>query len=265
MFEWLDPVNQADLHDEATRRHAPGTGNWFFNGEVYRDWKSRASSVIWICANAGVGKTVLFSSVIRSIESDSMNSLSSSMLAYFYCSYRKDFQHNLSHILRTLIAQLCPPDFIPGALQTLFEKHSSKFPPSIPSQIELQSTLRDIMLSLTAGTPCGKIRKSNIFVLLDALDELSIVDRHQVTEFLVLLASYGIEELHILVTSRELSEISSSLTGWGSPVLMDKKGVVEDIRLFVNRTVEQHPRLSQQKPAVKEQIKSKLVNDSNPL
>ena len=266
MFDWLAPIDQSQIHAAALRRHEPETGKWFLDGEPFRDWRLNHSTSMWICDNAGIGKTVLFSSAVSRIEQESKSSILGSSLAYFYCSYRKGAQHDLSPILRTLIAQLCPPDAIPGPLQALYEKHISKFPPGVPSESELQTSLLEIIHSLReVASVDDKAQERDVFVLLDALDELTDADRGPVIKFLEWLSSHGVPKLHMLVTSRDLSGIRAGLKSWGTPMLMDKKGVAEDIRLFVDGAIQQDSELSRQRVAIKDQIKERLVDESNPL
>jgi hypothetical protein len=47
-MDWLNPINQADIHAAAFRKHEPGTGEWFLEGEIFRNWKRDAGTSLWL-------------------------------------------------------------------------------------------------------------------------------------------------------------------------------------------------------------------------
>jgi hypothetical protein len=104
----------------------------------------------------------------------------------------------------------------------------------------------------------------NIFVLVDALDELPLgTSRDDIIGFLDALASYRIPHLHILATGRNESDIRSGLKSWDTPLSIDKIKVIEDMRLFVAREMEKDLDLSSKPAATKELIVRRLVDEGN--
>jgi hypothetical protein len=138
----------------------------------------------------GCGKTVLFSSIVKRIEDRERLETTGGLSAYFYCLYRKGAQHELAPILKSFLAQQCPEQYIPSPIQTLYERHNSKFPPGIPSDVELKETLLATIQELRTSNPVSTKHDRNIFILIDALDELPLgTSRDQIIRFLDELAS----------------------------------------------------------------------------
>jgi hypothetical protein len=184
--------------------------------------------------------------------------------AYFYCLYRKGAQHDLAPILQSFIAQLCPSDHMPRALQSLFDRHNSKFPPGIPSDNELKETFLAMVRELRTFNREFTTSDRNIFILIDALDELPLgTSRDEIIGFLDDLASYRIPHLHILATGRDESDISLGLKSWDPPLLIDKSKVIEDVRLFVTREMENNLQLCSKPTATKAEIVRRLVDEGN--
>jgi hypothetical protein len=220
---------------------------------------------------AGCGKTVLFSSIVNFIYNTQQSLALANSSAFFYCLYRKGAQHDLSLILRTLIAQFCPQDHIPSPLQKLFERHRKKFPPGLASDDELKETLLAILRN--SGSDSRAIPKSadwqdtrakDKFILIDALDELPLgSSRDHIIGYLNELASMHLPNLHILATSRNESDISDGLHSWDPPLIIDRGKVAQDIKLYVTNEIRKDYELSKQKDTIKQLIMRRLVDDGN--
>jgi hypothetical protein len=167
-------------------------------------------------------------------------------------------------MLQSFIAQLCPFNHIPAALQSLYDRHNSKFPPGIPSDDELKETFLAMVYEIPAFNRESGGSDRNIFILVDALDELPLgTSRDDIIGFLDKLASYRIPHLHVLATGRDESDIRSGLKTWDPPLSIDKSKVIEDMRLFVVREIEKDLDLSSKPAAAKELIIRRLVDEGN--
>jgi hypothetical protein len=184
--------------------------------------------------------------------------------AYFYCLYRKGAQHDLAPILQSFIAQLCPSNHIPAKLQSLYERNNSKYPPGIPSDDELKETFLAMIHELGAITEATTTGNRDIFILIDALDELPLgTSRDEIIQFLDKLASCRIPHLHVLATSRDESDIRLGLKSWNIPLRIDKSKVIEDMRLFVTREMEKDLDLASKSASTKGEIVRRLVDEGN--
>jgi ankyrin repeat domain-containing protein 50 len=202
---------------------------------------------------------------VKRIEDASLSQPGQHSLAYFYCLYRKGAQHTLAAILQSFIAQLCPRTRVPAALRELYELHNKKFPPGVPSDSELKETLLAIIQNSTSlDGPPGE--HSKIYFLIDALDEWPVgSERDELLSYFAELASYAISHLHILMTSRDESDIRGvlvELRSWEN-LSINRDRVSADMELYVANEVEKHPRLSQKSPEIKSQIMQRLVAEGN--
>jgi hypothetical protein len=114
----------------------------------------------------------------------------------------------------------------------------------------------------TSGSTNG-FNAKNTYLVVDALDEIPIIEREEVLEFLQTLANLKLRRLHILVTSRTEPLIVEALALHWVPVVMDAATVNQDIRIYVSRTIEKHKKLRRQTPATKELIRQRLVEGGN--
>ncbi|KAH7357189.1 hypothetical protein BKA65DRAFT_222136 [Rhexocercosporidium sp. MPI-PUGE-AT-0058] len=268
VMEWLNPTDQSEIHEAALRRHEAGTGQWFLGSDTFQCWREDKGTSLWLCGEVGCGKTVLFSSIVQSIQGAQQALGFSSNFAYFYCLYRKDTQHDLAPILRTFIAQMCPRGQIPEPLKTLYDHHNSKFPPGLPSIDQLKNTLLALI-----GTPEEILKTSPKednrqieakYLHIDALDELPLgSSRDHVIAYLDELAAMHIPNLHILATSRNESDIRAGLHSWEMTLVIDKKNVAEDMRLYVKSEISKDLEMSRQKDAIKDLIMRRLVDEGN--
>lgn len=79
----------------------------------------------------------------------------------------------------------------------------------------------------------------NVYLIFDALEECP--DRHELLKLLELIHDWGIDTLHVLVTSRTERDIEKGLTRLVShEVPMDESLVDGDIRLHVTETLDRH-------------------------
>jgi len=109
-----------------------------------------------------------------------------------------------------------------------------------------------------------KLHERNMFILIDALDELPLgTSRNQIIAFLDELASRHISHLHILATGRPESDISLGLKSWDPPLLIDKSKVIEDMRLFVTSEMENDVELASKPVSTKEKIIHRLVDEGD--
>ncbi|KAH9009362.1 hypothetical protein EDB83DRAFT_462122 [Lactarius deliciosus] len=63
---WLSPADPSTNHNIARKAQHKGTAMWFFQGNIFIEWKS-TGSLLWIHGKSGSGKSVICSSVIQDI------------------------------------------------------------------------------------------------------------------------------------------------------------------------------------------------------
>jgi hypothetical protein len=121
-----------------------------------------------------------------------------------------------------------------------------------------------MLLELNSSSSVSKIRdQPTFYLLIDALDEIpSNEDKKEIFAFLDSLFTSRNPSLHLLATSRDHHDIASGLASW-SKYAIDGDIVVEDIRLFVNNTLQSASGLSSQKETLKDEILKRLVDNGN--
>ncbi|KAH7371808.1 hypothetical protein BKA64DRAFT_715299 [Cadophora sp. MPI-SDFR-AT-0126] len=157
---------------------------------------------------------------------------------------------------------------MPSSLKKLYDHHNSKFPPSVPSDDELKNTLLALIDEpMQVLSPPSKDRRLHLepkYLLIDALDELPLgSNRDHIIKYLDELAAMCTPNLHILATSRNESDIRAGLQSWQTTLVIDKKKVAEDMRLYVTSEINKHEEMFRQKDAIKHLILRRLVEEGN--
>jgi hypothetical protein len=46
--KWLSPPDPSTNHNIARKAHHKGTASWFFQGSIFKQWKSSSESLLWV-------------------------------------------------------------------------------------------------------------------------------------------------------------------------------------------------------------------------
>jgi len=122
---------------------------------------------------------------------------------------------------------------------------------------DLYDVLHQVLISKCQP---GRGENSHVYLLIDALDELSNEDEQKkgVLEFLRDLARSKLTGLSLLVSSRNHDSLVGYLTEFDR-VGMDYHAIDGDIARFVPQAIENEPRLKQQSAEIKKGIVDRLV------
>ncbi|KAJ7715406.1 hypothetical protein B0H16DRAFT_1805602, partial [Mycena metata] len=237
--KWLQPAEVARSQGEAAENLHENTGLWVFERPEYRDWIYRPSSLLWLHGISGCGKTILSSSIIKTLRQRG------EPLAYFYFDTNTSKQLTVSHLLCSLIDQLSVQTSSPDmTLATL--RRSYKGARDLPdSQTLISKALIPILIELT---------ESAIYIVIDALDECS--ERDKLLKSIAEITDAQLSGVHLLLTSRSdvprlKGAISVSIQGWVDP----------DIKLYITDTLDEAD-FAGWHPDRKKQIKVELLRQS---
>jgi len=153
------------------------------------------------------------------------------------------------------------PEIFSG-LRDLYEENTKTWPPSSPST----SSLQELLISGLKSRCSNEKTTRNVFLIIDALDEIPKGSRrNEVIKFLKDLAASSIPFLHVLVTSRPKSDITSRLSGTKASWIVlnvDKAAIRADIGIYVNNILETdfEPPLPDD---TKEKIRERLAKDQD--
>ena len=191
-IEILKRLNKSPYRDRKDRNpeRIPGTCEWFVAHELFRDWhESKSSTMLWVSADPGCGKSVLVKYLVDSI----LTTAESRTTCYFF--FKDDFEDQ-----RSVVSALC------CILHQLLKQKRILFSDNILEQFEVEgekltssfSELWAILLSAANDKNAGEI-----ICLLDAIDECEDRGRSQLAQALCKL--YGTKNnfnLKFLLTSR---------------------------------------------------------------
>lgn len=200
---------------------------WLLESNEYTTWSTGASTppLIWLYGIPGCGKTILSSTVIENILQYCSGDPGKAV-AYYYFDFKDPEKQLPEAMIKSLISQLSQQCIrIHPQLETLYKSCNS-------SAQQLAFNIDKLVGIL--GALCEDIPA--VYVVLDALDECT--DRDTLTDILETIASWRLESLRMLVTSRKVRDIEETLstiinadTNYFIP--LERTIVDEDIRKYV--------------------------------
>jgi hypothetical protein len=243
--DWLRAPDVSVNHNAARTKRHPGTGMWFIQGPHFSRWITQPSAFLWLHGFAGCGKTVLCSTAVEHAYRQRGRE-SHVGVACFYFTFNDESKRDESAMLRALLLQLAD-QLADGhsVLQHLHDVYRSGPPPPL--------TLRDYLRQL--------IKKfDHVYLLIDALDESPRYDqRDSVLESIAALREGVPTGLHLLVTSRNESDIRDALGTAIEEVKLKTAGIDDDIGKFVAQKLETDPILRKKWHGDREKIREALT------
>ncbi|KAJ7440876.1 hypothetical protein FB451DRAFT_124089, partial [Mycena latifolia] len=238
--EWLQPANVAISDRDAANRRHPETGKWLLERAEFTEWMRTPHSLLWIHGISGSGKTVLSSTIIKTLRSRRET------LVFFYFDTNNSGQRTVTQLLCTLVmhlsAQADSPD---NTLRDLWESHAKG--QQLPGDSALISdALIPILVQFTRP----------VYIVLDALDECS--ERHKLLESLIKILDAAPSNLHLLLTSRPEVPHGSKLIQ--RAVSLSLEGCVDqDIKSYITEKLSEDVEWTDEQ---KDQIRVGLVERS---
>lgn len=223
IYHWLQAPDPSTNYNRARRTRQDDTGLWFLNG-AFNDWTKRAQ-IMWLYGKAGCGKTVLSSTIVTAV--DQICRSEGMAMAYFYFDFNDTDKQKSDKMICSIIKQLvsqCTKKCI--KLESLFSTCNDGV--RQPNPDDLMSILEDVLKAF-----------DKTYIMLDALDECS--DRQALFEKIEEIQSWQLSQLHMLFTSRGLTDIEEaleSMTDIESRISIQNAAVDADIELYVNRMLQ---------------------------
>ncbi|KFY29437.1 hypothetical protein V491_00029, partial [Pseudogymnoascus sp. VKM F-3775] len=200
----------------------------------------------------GCGKTILSSTVTQDILLYCAND-PGKVVAYFYFDFTDIDKQNPELMVRSLISQLSEQCItMPLALEALYlSSDKGNRQPSLDALMNvLQQMLQEFLHS---------------YLILDALDECA--DRPELLSILEQIAGWQLKELRVLVTSRQLGDIKSSLEDIVNRehiIRLQSQLVDKDIQAYVRQrlSVDKGLKKWQKNAEIKREIETTLMEGS---
>ncbi|QYT03021.1 hypothetical protein H0G86_009997 [Trichoderma simmonsii] len=216
-----------------------GTCDWFVSHEHFRTWsESSSSSMLWVSADPGCGKSVLMRHLVDSVVQTTV----SRTVCYFF--FKDDFpdQKNVASALCCILRQIFiqKPSLLSEAILKRFNTGGETFNASFS---ELWQTFLQVVEDENAG---------EIVCLLDAIDECEDQSDQGRSQLLkALCALYGTKRsfnIKFLITSRPYVEIHRGLQPLdipGLPVIHlsgesedEMKKISQEINVYIGARVQ---------------------------
>ncbi|KAH8817560.1 hypothetical protein DL96DRAFT_1820352 [Flagelloscypha sp. PMI_526] len=186
---WLQPIHQTSKLDANIRTRSGATCQWLLKNGTFMKWMEKKCGLFWFRGLMGTGKTVMSSFVI-----ETLLARGDSYVAFFYFEFTNPTTLSEEAILRSLVCQLAGAS--PAVVRTLYQKHNNGgLQPQLSS---LQDTLNQLV----------SVSTKPVFIIIDALDELPLVQRNYFLQSLVTFSTTNIaSRTHVMITSREEVDI----------------------------------------------------------
>ncbi|MCJ1423797.1 hypothetical protein MMC29_001682 [Sticta canariensis] len=246
--DWLKAPDATIDHNAACIKKYPGTGMWFVKSSVFSRWLEEQNSFLWLNGFAGSGKTVLCSTAIQFVLRH-QGSDPSVGIAFFYFTFNDDSKRHESDMLRALLLQLsCQLQVGEADLTKLHDTYKAGIPPPLV----LIEYLRRLIQ-----------RFRNVYIALDALDESPRGGpRQRVLDTLNVMQNWGIQGLHLFITSRDEPDIRDSLDSYIEQVAMRNGEIDKDIANSISGRFDSDRRLRKWLPH-REEVQESLATRAN--
>ncbi|KAL9105023.1 MAG: hypothetical protein Q9163_000120 [Psora crenata] len=245
LCNWLNAPDATIDHNVACLKKHPGTGSWLVTSSQFSTWLTEGNSIVWLRGFAGSGKSVLCSTAIQSVLRH-RGSDRGIGIAFFYFTFNDDSKQDASSMIRALLLQLSSQ--LKGGHADLTRLHNS-YRAGIPPTPVLLEYLRRLIQ-----------RFRDVYILLDALDESPRTGpREHVLDALDTMRTWGVQSLHLFVTSRDEPDIRETLAlPTTQQVIMQNREIDKDIADFISCRLGEDRRLRKLLP-YREKVQDSLA------
>ena len=233
LTDWLKAPDPTIDHNAAQSKVFQNTGRWLVESSAFLTWLKEENSMIWVKGLPGSGKSILCSTAIEAVRQQRRGD-SQIGVAFFYFTFSDSAKQDVSSMIQPLLLQLSSQlqDGHANLVQ-LYESYSFGTPPSTA----LLECLRNMIL---------KFR--HVYILVDALDESprsgsreesgsrrESGSREDVLDAVETLRKWGVQGLHLFVTSRDECDIRDCLDlSTTRQITLQNKEVADDIANFID-------------------------------
>ncbi|KAI9665887.1 MAG: hypothetical protein M1821_003822 [Bathelium mastoideum] len=241
-MEWLSSVDfPAQQHDIISRK-AKGTGQWFLDSPKFQDWLQGPNKILFCPGIPGAGKTMMAAVIIEYLCQAACND--DTGIAYLFCSYKTNLDQSIPNLLAALLKQLIQgrPNIAAPATH-MYEYHFKRG--SRPSVQELLQNLNSVFS-----------RFSNVFIIIDALDEYSSIndERRQLINMMRDLQAGS--NVRLLFTSRFIPDVIQDFCSCPHLEIRADQG---DIKRFVASQLSRLPACIQRDDELKTAVQTNIV------
>ncbi|KAL2802727.1 hypothetical protein BJX63DRAFT_425838 [Aspergillus granulosus] len=246
IFRWLQAPNPSTNYNRAIEARQYGTGLWFLESEVYKNWKENPRTLLCLRGLPGCGKTVLSASVIENVMEVKTTAIGVAVV-YFYFDFSDDKKQVMGGMIRSILSQLAAQcSTYPSVLEDLNLQYGA---------VGFQAPATDLLQTLQSMFS----EFSQVYLVLDALDECS--ERQTLFSFLDTIQKWEAGSLHMITTTRMDREIDSFLSTLTCENFeLQPERINSDISLYVEERISTDPNLRTcRHDEIREEVKQTLM------
>ncbi|KAK0216591.1 hypothetical protein EDD85DRAFT_995835, partial [Armillaria nabsnona] len=203
---WLTPLNYIAVQQDKLKERVGNTGGWFLKSPEFKSWKD-GSTESRTCA--GVGKTVLASIIVNSLQSTIYEK--KTLVLSIFCDYQSANTQTVEKVLRSLSKQRVQAYGLSDSTTLLYDNNISLFLDDLTKVLAQELKSFDY-----------------VYVILDALDEFPEKDGGQ-EKLIKALRTLG-SNTRLLMMSRDIPAIASVFK---TDTRMDIRAADEDIKTYI--------------------------------
>jgi hypothetical protein len=246
---WLSAPDSSTNYHKAHKQRQAKTGLWLLESAKFTDWKENAPSQLWLYGIPGCGKTILSSTIIEHLLQHCHDD-TSMVTVYFYFDFNDAQKQDPELMLRSLLCQFLQRSVaIPRGVDALFSScENGQRKPSFHALLDVTwQVAREF---------------AHVYVVLDALDECT--QRSELMDMLKTVASWRLDNLRLLMTSRKERDIESSLEEYikdEDAVCLQRDVVDQDIQRYVQQRLHDDKSLAKwnKDAAIRQEIEAALM------
>ena len=220
---WLTNVSFVPKHNALKQKFVEGTTNWFFEEPEFHRWKTSSDSkVLAVFGNAGCGKSMIASRLVKHIE----EMPGSGPVAYVYCSTKPPSKSDPRVLTSSLLQQLCRASPILDESVIQLREQYRRLSNAEPSFNEITKVLVSVI----------KSSNSTCFLVIDGLDEC--VDGSKLAAIIDMLRNSPAARVKVAIFSRPSCPIRPSYFGDVPQITINPESNRKDIELFAQTKIE---------------------------
>jgi NACHT domain len=245
LVDWLAPTDFSNQHTDFISRRQEGTGEWLLSSREYLQWRAGAQRTLLCPGIPGAGKTMMSSIVVDDLWKH-FDQHPKYAIAYAYCSYKRQHEQTLVNLIATLSRQLLQErSDLPDTVQSLYQRHVHK--KTRPSVDELRVLLHSVTEIY-----------SKVFIVVDALDECTEVDRTRdlLLSELIHLQNQSKTVVCLLATTRFITEI---LDQFENCVKLEIRATEHDVSRYLDSQILRLAPCVARRKDLQDEIKTKII------
>jgi hypothetical protein len=191
--------------------------------------------MLWLRGIMGSGKTNLVSAVVDAAMEDQTQGLSAAPILYYYCADQEGSggRCDPQDVMRSLLRQLSVKD--DGSCE-IVEQMLFEFQRRQAIAKSHMGSLDKLESSEYTRWIIELLRTYQAFIIIDAIDEIDVSDRHPLLKELITLRDSQYASVKIFLSSRDDTNLSQWLEGTPE-IRLQTMSTRDDMQLFVRHNV----------------------------